>query len=290
MQATPGVTWYHERKFSTYLPLNILPFFIQGFSQDSPYFLPVFIVSSGQGFKFLPIPIVLVIPLVHQTFMSFATSVSGLVRKVFRRNVLPAQPFLARINESFIIGRVPRSCGPTITGSRAGSGHWCWRDCHRRGRIWRLTVSRCELIVTCWGLGHLMSGMQGKRKNDDIKKSLLGEARTRVKEAWRKLGGSLKEAWKKLEEDGDGKRSTRPVESGFVLYIRTRRRCRKERKRAERKESGKLRREEIKGTNRERRPVSFWLVTAEDSMTTMPSCSSTYQRGEACILISCCSC
>lgn len=40
---------------------------------------------------------------------------------------------------------------------------------------------------------------------------------------WRKLGGSLKEAWKKLEEDGDGKRSTRSVESGFVLYIRMRR-------------------------------------------------------------------
>lgn len=48
--------------------------------------------------------------------------------------------------------------------------------------------------MTCWGLGHLMSGMQGKRKNNDIKKSLLGEARTRVKEAWRKLRGSLKEA------------------------------------------------------------------------------------------------
>lgn len=80
-----------------------------------------------------------------------------------------------------------------------------------------------------------------------------------MKEAWRKLGGSLKEACKKLEEDGDGKRSTRPVESGFVLYIRTRRRCRKERKRAERKESGKMRREEIKETNRERRPVSFGL-------------------------------
>lgn len=56
------------------------------------------------------------------------------------------------------------------------------------------------------------------------------------------------------------------------------------------KESGKMRREEIKETNRERRPVSFWLVTAEDSMTTMLSCSSTYQRGEACILISRCSC
>lgn len=39
----------------------------------------------------------------------------------------------------------------------------------------------------------------------------------------RKLSGSLKEAWKKLEEEKDGKRSTRSVESGFVLYIRMRR-------------------------------------------------------------------
>ena len=101
------VTGHGLEDLSTYLCFNSLPFFIQTFRQETPHLFAHLLVSSRELLKLDAVPILRVMPLDHESFVTLAACIGGLVWEKLLRNRSPIQASSASLHQLAIGVRIP---------------------------------------------------------------------------------------------------------------------------------------------------------------------------------------